>query len=63
MSDGTFKMGRGRIDNPNVTFRLSDKDWVALSNGTLPGYWAYMTGRLKIAGDQRLAKKLGKIFS
>jgi putative sterol carrier protein len=62
VNDGTFKMGRGKIDNPNVTFVTSDKDWVALSNGTLGGKWAFFTGRLKIRGPQSLARKLDEIF-
>ena len=62
VNDGTFRMGRGKIDNPSVTFILKDRDWVALSNGTLGGTWAYLTGRLKIRGDRELAKKLGQIF-
>jgi putative sterol carrier protein len=62
VNDGTYKMGKGRIDNPNVTFVAKDKDWVAVSNGKLGGTWAYMTGRLKIRGDQGLARKLGEIF-
>ena len=62
VNDGKFKMARGRIDNPNVTFVTSDKDWVALSNGDLGGTWAFLTGRLKIRGDRGLAKKLGEIF-
>ena len=47
---------------PNVTFVAKDKDWVAVSDGKLGGTWAYMTGRLKIRGDQGLARKLGEIF-
>ena len=62
VSDGTFKMGRGKIDNPSVTFVASDKTWVALSNGTLGGTWAFLTGRLKVRGDRNLAKKLDEIF-
>ena len=62
VNDGTFKMNRGGIDNPNVTFIASDKDWVALSNGKLNGTWAFLTGRLKIRGDHRLARKLNEIF-
>ncbi len=62
VNDGTFRMGKGTIAHPDVTFRTSDKDWVALSNGTLPGFWAYLTGRLNIRGDQGLAKELGRIF-
>jgi putative sterol carrier protein len=62
VNDGKFKMARGRIDNPNVTFITSDRDWVALSNDDLGGTWAFMTGRLKIRGDRGLAKKLGEFF-
>jgi putative sterol carrier protein len=62
VNDGTYKMGKGKIDNPSVTFVTSDKDWVALSNGTLGGKWAFFTGRLKIRGDQNVARKLDEIF-
>ena len=62
VNDGNYKMGKGKIDNPNVTFVARDKDWVAVSNGQLGGTWAYLTGRLKIRGDQGLARKLGEIF-
>jgi putative sterol carrier protein len=60
--DGALKMEKGRIDNPDVTFIASDKDWVALTNGKLGGWWAYLTGRLKVRGDQKTARKLDEIF-
>jgi putative sterol carrier protein len=62
VDDGKFKMGRGKIDNPSVTFITSDKDWVAMSNGKLKGTWAFVTGRLKVRGSQSLARKLDEIF-
>ena len=62
VNDGTYKMGKGRIDNPSVTFITSDNDWVAMSNGKLKGTWAYMTGRLKVRGPQSVARKLNEIF-
>ncbi len=62
VDDGQYKMGKGKIDNPNVTFVAKDKDWVAVSNHQMGGTWAYLTGRLKIRGDQGLARKLGEIF-
>lgn len=62
VEDGKYTMGKGNIDHPNVTFVARDKDWVAVSNGQLGGTWAYLTGRLKIRGDQGLARKLGEIF-
>jgi putative sterol carrier protein len=62
VNGGKYKMGKGKISDPNVTFVARDKDWVAVSNGRLGGTWAYMTGRLKVRGDQGLARKLGEIF-
>jgi len=62
VDDGKYKMGKGKIDNPNVTFVAKDKDWVAVSNHQMGGTWAYLTGRLKIRGDQGVARKLGQMF-
>ena len=62
VNDGKFQMGQGKIDKPDVTFVATDKNWVALSNGTLGGKWAFFTGRLKIHGSQAAARKLDEIF-
>ncbi len=62
VNDGKYKMGRGTIANANVTFVASDKDWVAVSKHQMGGTWAYLTGRLKIRGDQGLARELGEMF-
>ena len=62
VNDGTYKIGKGKISDPNVTFIVSDKDWVAICHGQLSGIWAYFTGRLKVRGDQTVARKLGEIF-
>src|SRR5438046_10606805 len=45
VNDGTFKMGKGKIDNQNVTFITSDKDWLAMSKGILKGTWPILNGR------------------
>jgi putative sterol carrier protein len=62
VNDGKYRMGRGKISNPNVTFVARDKDWVAVSDGRLSGAWAYLTGRLRIRGDHGLARKLDEMF-
>jgi putative sterol carrier protein len=59
--DGKLTMGRGKVAKPDVTFVATDADWVALSNGTLQGWWAHLSGRLKIHGSQALARKLDQI--
>jgi putative sterol carrier protein len=62
VNDETCKMGKGKIPDPSVTFIASDKDWVAICHDQLSGTWAYLTGRLKVRGDQGVARKLGEIF-
>jgi len=62
VNDGTYKMGKGKIDHPSVTFIAKDKDWVAICHDQLSGTWAYLTGRLKVRGDQGTARKLGEMF-
>jgi putative sterol carrier protein len=52
VNGGKYKMGKGKISDPNVTFVARDEDLVAVSNGKFGGTWVYMTGRLKIRGDQ-----------
>jgi putative sterol carrier protein len=62
VNDGTYKMAKGKISDPNVTFFATDKDWVAICHDQLSGTWAYFTGRLKVRGDQKVARKLGEMF-
>jgi putative sterol carrier protein len=62
VEDGTYQMGKGKIANPSVTFIAKDKDWVAICHDQLSGTWAYVTGRLKVRGDQGVARKLGEMF-
>jgi putative sterol carrier protein len=63
VKDGKCKVDKGKIDKADVTFIASDKDWVALSNGKLKGWWAFLTGRLKIQGEQALARRLDELFN
>ena len=62
IDDGHCEFGRDTIAHPDVTFICSDRDWVALSNGTLSGIWANVTGRLQVHGSYSLARKLEKMF-
>lgn len=62
VNDGACKMGHGEIAGANVTFACSGADWVQLSNGTLSGFRAYLTGRLHVRGPQDLARKLDELF-
>ena len=62
VNDGDFTMGTGSTENPDVVMTSTDRDWVLLATGSLSGIRAFLTGRLKVTGDQILARKLGDIF-
>jgi putative sterol carrier protein len=62
VNDGEFTMGKGSIENPDVIMVSTDRDWVMLATGSLGGFRAFLTGRLKVTGDQGLARKLDTIF-
>ena len=62
IDDGACTMGKGSIQRPDVTFACTGADWVRLSNGTLSGFQAFITGRLHVIGNQFTAHKLDEIF-
>jgi putative sterol carrier protein len=62
INDGDLTMGKGSTENPDVIMTSTDKDWVMLATGSLSGIRAFLTGRLKVTGDQSLARKLDTIF-
>merc|ERR1712072_339331 len=57
--DGKVYQGQGKAD---VTFTMSDSDFVAMSEGKLDGQSAFMGGKLKLAGNMAIAMKLGGIL-
>jgi putative sterol carrier protein len=63
VNDGAYTMGKGSVTRPDVTFACTGADWVRLSNGTLSGFKAFITGRLHVSGNQFAAHKLDEIFS
>ena len=62
VNDSVCTMGKGALTHPDVTFACTGSDWVRLSNGTLSGVKAFITGRLRVSGNQFAAHKLDEIF-
>ncbi|MGI9057740.1 MAG: SCP2 sterol-binding domain-containing protein [Ktedonobacteraceae bacterium] len=56
------KIITGGVEKPDITFTVSDKDWLAITEGKLDAMNAFMTGKLKIAGDMMLAMKVPNLF-
>jgi putative sterol carrier protein len=62
ITNGQGEVIPGGVEKPDVTFTISDKDWIAITEGKLDGMNAFMTGKLKVAGDMMLAMKLQNLF-
>lgn len=52
----------GKHAAPNITITMKENDYLDMINGKLNGQMAFMTGKLKIAGDMGLALKLQSLF-
>ncbi len=52
----------GKHASPNITITMKEADYLDMITGKLNGQMAFMTGKLKIAGDMGLALKLQSLF-
>lgn len=59
----SIEVQMGAHASPNITITMKESDYLDMVNGKLNGQMAFMTGKLKIAGDMGLALKLQNLFS
>jgi putative sterol carrier protein len=52
----------GSAPSPNMTMTMAASDYVDMIAGKLNGQMAFMSGKLKIAGDMGLAMKMQTLF-
>jgi putative sterol carrier protein len=62
MKDGAATAVEGTADAPKLTLTISASDWVKLLKGELEPTMAFMTGKIKVAGDMSLLMKFPKMF-
>jgi putative sterol carrier protein len=62
IADGTARLIPGGVEKPDVTFTVNSKDWLAVAEGKLNAMNAFMTGKLKVAGDMGLAMRVPQLL-
>jgi putative sterol carrier protein len=62
LAGGKLTTKEGKAESPKLTITQTVQDWRAINAGTLNPQMAFMSGKLKIAGDMSLAMKLGSIM-
>lgn len=60
--DGVGKLIPDGVEKPDMTITVGDKDWLSIVEGKLDATNAFMTGKVKVAGDMMLAMKLSSLF-
>ena len=63
VKDGTIAAQEGAAASPNMTMTVAAQDYLDIQSGKLNGQMAFMTGKLRIAGDMGLALKMQSLFS
>ncbi len=62
IADGGCSVTEGAMDNPNVTIKMVDKDFMALATGQIQAVPAFISGKIRVYGDYVLATKLQSLF-
>ncbi len=62
IKDQTIEVKEGAADSPNITISMAAQDYLDMLSGKLNGQVAFMSGKLRIAGDMGLALRMQSLF-
>ncbi len=63
IKDQKCEVHEGAHPSANITISMTAQDYLDLVSGKLNGQVAFMSGRLRIAGDMGLALRMQSLFS
>jgi putative sterol carrier protein len=58
----TCTLKEGKHTSPSITITVAGQDYLDMANGKLNPQMAFMSGKLRIAGDMMLAMKMQSLF-
>jgi putative sterol carrier protein len=62
IKDQTVQVKEGANPSPNITISMTAQDYLDMLSGKLNGQVAFMSGKLRIAGDMGLALRMQSLF-
>jgi putative sterol carrier protein len=63
VKDQKVTVTQGVHDDPTVSLRMKEEDWVSMVNGELDGMSAFMSGKLNASGDIMMAQRIQTLFT
>ena len=62
INNDTCQVKEGAAASPSITISMTAQDYLDMLSGKLNGQMAFMTGKLRIAGDMGLALRMQSLF-
>jgi len=62
INNDTCQVNEGPAASPSITISMTAQDYLDMLSGKLNGQMAFMTGKLRIAGDMGLALRMQSLF-
>jgi putative sterol carrier protein len=62
INNDSCQVKEGPAASPSITISMTAQDYLDMLSGKLNGQMAFMTGKLRIAGDMGLALRMQSLF-
>jgi len=62
INNDSCEVKEGAAASPSITISMTAQDYLDMLSGKLNGQMAFMTGKLRIAGDMGLALRMQSLF-